>query len=82
MASLKVGDSWPSDVVFSYVPYQEGSEITACGIPINYDASKGLSPSPALLSPYPQSPLPLLPPSSLPTSPTSQPSPHLHTNQR
>ncbi|KAE9380068.1 allergen Asp F3 [Stipitochalara longipes BDJ] len=40
MASLKVGDSLPSDVVFSYVPYQEGSEITACGIPINYDASK------------------------------------------
>jgi hypothetical protein len=45
MAALKVGDSLPSDVVFSYIPYtEESSEITACGIPINYNASKGLSP--------------------------------------
>jgi hypothetical protein len=43
MASPKVGDSFPEGVVFSYVPYtEEKGEITACGIPINYDASKGL----------------------------------------
>jgi hypothetical protein len=54
MAALKVGDSLPSDVVFSYIPYtEESSEITACGIPINYNASKGLSPSLQFLSPYP-----------------------------
>ncbi|KAK5064742.1 hypothetical protein LTR84_000576 [Exophiala bonariae] len=41
MSALKVGDSFPDDVVFSYVPYTpESSEITACGIPINYNASK------------------------------------------
>jgi hypothetical protein len=45
MAALKVGDSLPDDVVFSYIPYtEESSEITACGIPINYNASKGLFP--------------------------------------
>lgn len=44
MASLKVGDSFPEGVVFSYVPYtEEKGDITACGIPINYDASKGVS---------------------------------------
>jgi hypothetical protein len=44
MASPKVGDSFPEGVVFSYVPYtEEKGDITACGIPINYDASKGLS---------------------------------------
>ncbi|MCJ1250772.1 hypothetical protein MMC30_008000 [Trapelia coarctata] len=41
MASFKAGDSFPEGVVFSYVPYTpEKEEITACGIPINYDASK------------------------------------------
>jgi len=41
MAELKVGDSFPAGVTFSYVPYtEESAEITACGIPINYDASK------------------------------------------
>jgi len=41
MASPKVGDSFPEGVVFSYVPYtEEKGDITACGIPINYDASK------------------------------------------
>jgi alkyl hydroperoxide reductase 1 len=44
MASLKLGDSFPEGVVFSYVPYtEEKGDITACGIPINYDASKGWS---------------------------------------
>ena len=42
MAELKVGDSFPEGVVFSYIPYtEEKGDITACGIPINYDASKG-----------------------------------------
>ncbi|CZR51648.1 probable peroxisomal membrane protein [Phialocephala subalpina] len=41
MADLKVGDSFPSGVTFSYVPYTpENGDITSCGIPINYDASK------------------------------------------
>ncbi|TVY23529.1 Peroxiredoxin Asp f3 [Lachnellula hyalina] len=41
MAELKVGDSIPSDTKFTYVPYTpEAGEITACGIPINYDAGK------------------------------------------
>ncbi|TAQ85542.1 hypothetical protein B7494_g6131 [Chlorociboria aeruginascens] len=41
MPELKVGDSFPSDVTFSYVPYTpENSDITSCGIPINYNASK------------------------------------------
>ncbi|MCJ1332558.1 hypothetical protein MMC10_009251 [Thelotrema lepadinum] len=41
MAALKIGDKFPEGVVFSYVPYTEEKEdITACGIPINYDASK------------------------------------------
>jgi len=41
MAELKLGDSFPSGVTFSYVPYTpEKDDITACGIPINYDASK------------------------------------------
>jgi len=41
MSALKVGDSFPEGVVFSYVPYTpETGDITACGIPINYDASK------------------------------------------
>ena len=44
MAQLKVGDSLPEGVVFSYIPYTpEAGEITSCGIPINYNASKGLS---------------------------------------
>jgi hypothetical protein len=52
MSALKVGDSFPEGVVFSYVPYTpETSDITACGIPINYDASKGMSPHP--FSPLP-----------------------------
>jgi len=41
MTELKVGDSFPSGVTFSYVPYTpQTGDITSCGIPINYDASK------------------------------------------
>ncbi|KAJ5092568.1 Peroxiredoxin Pen c 3 [Penicillium alfredii] len=38
---LQTGDSFPSDVTFSYIPWSEDKgEITSCGIPINYHASK------------------------------------------
>ncbi|KAK2732343.1 Peroxiredoxin Asp f3 [Myotisia sp. PD_48] len=41
MAGLKIGDSFPSDVTFSYVPWQDDKkEITSCGIPQKYEASK------------------------------------------
>ncbi|MCJ1237560.1 Peroxiredoxin Asp f3 [Varicellaria rhodocarpa] len=41
MSALKVGDSFPADVVFNYVPYQEGKEaLTSCGVPGPYNASK------------------------------------------
>ncbi|KAJ6008561.1 hypothetical protein N7522_003577 [Penicillium canescens] len=41
MATLKSGDAFPSDVVFQYIPWtEESDEITSCGIPINYNASK------------------------------------------
>ena len=50
MAELKVGDSIPSGVKFSYVPYTpENGDITSCGIPINYDATKGMVPFPSSL---------------------------------
>ncbi|CAI7639727.1 hypothetical protein N7509_013782 [Penicillium cosmopolitanum] len=39
--SLQAGSSFPEDVKFSYIPWAEdSSEITSCGIPINYNASK------------------------------------------
>lgn len=41
MAPLKNGDSFPSGVSFQYIPWAEDkSDVTACGIPIKYDASK------------------------------------------
>ncbi|ROT37625.1 peroxiredoxin type-2 [Sodiomyces alkalinus F11] len=41
MSELKAGDTFPEGVTFQYIPYQpDNAEITACGIPINYDASK------------------------------------------
>jgi hypothetical protein len=47
--TLKVGDGLPSDVTFSYIPYTpEIDDITSCGIPVNYNASKGTF----LLSPF------------------------------
>jgi alkyl hydroperoxide reductase 1 len=42
MSELKVGDKLPDGVTFTYVPYTpENTDITACGIPTNYNASKG-----------------------------------------
>ncbi|KAJ5484711.1 Peroxiredoxin Asp f3 [Penicillium diatomitis] len=41
MTNIKPGDTFPSDVVFQYIPWtEESGEITSCGIPINYNASK------------------------------------------
>ncbi|CAL5869128.1 uncharacterized protein PFLUO_LOCUS3356 [Penicillium psychrofluorescens] len=41
MTTLNPGDQFPSDVVFKYIPWSEESgDMTACGIPINYNASK------------------------------------------
>lgn len=62
MSELKVGDSFPSGVKFTYVPYTpENGDITSCGIPIQYDASKGMlctiKPNPALIPPYLQTKL-------------------------
>lgn len=42
MSALKAGDSFPDGVTFTYVPYNpDQGSVTACGIPIKYDASKG-----------------------------------------
>ncbi|KAL3476491.1 Redoxin [Aspergillus californicus] len=41
MAPLKPGDSFPSDVAFQYIPWSDDSaDVTSCGIPIKYAASK------------------------------------------
>ncbi|KAG9247458.1 peroxiredoxin [Calycina marina] len=40
-STLKVKDELPAGVKFSYVPYSEDNmEVTSCGMPITYDASK------------------------------------------
>ncbi|OXV10671.1 hypothetical protein Egran_01567 [Elaphomyces granulatus] len=37
----KPGDSFPEDVVFEYIPWAEEIDgFSACGVPINYNASK------------------------------------------
>jgi hypothetical protein len=42
MTSLKVGDEFPEGVKFTYIPTTpESSDINACGLPQQYDASKG-----------------------------------------
>ncbi|KAI0011386.1 Redoxin [Xylariaceae sp. FL0662B] len=41
MSALTAGDTFPEGVTFTYVPYSpEQPDVTACGIPIKYDASK------------------------------------------
>ncbi|KAL1955604.1 hypothetical protein VTO42DRAFT_8407 [Malbranchea cinnamomea] len=41
MSGLKVGDSFPSNVVFTYVPWTKETEaVTACGVPQPYKASE------------------------------------------
>lgn len=42
MTTLKAGDSFPEGVTFSYVPYTpDTGDITACGVPQNFNASEG-----------------------------------------
>ncbi|KAI1772736.1 Redoxin [Hypoxylon cercidicola] len=41
MSALKAGDDFPEGVTFTYVPYNpEQGSVTACGMPVKYDASK------------------------------------------
>ncbi|KAJ0117909.1 peroxiredoxin type-2 [Diaporthe amygdali] len=41
MASSLVGQAFPEDVTFQYVPYSpEKADLNACGIPVKFDASK------------------------------------------
>lgn len=58
MSSL-VGQAFPEDVAFTYVPYVDGKGVNEmCGMPIKYDATKGKSNDPipfaATLSPREQ----------------------------
>jgi alkyl hydroperoxide reductase 1 len=42
MSVLEVGDSFPDNVSFTYIPFTpESKDITSCGIPIKYNASEG-----------------------------------------
>jgi len=42
MTELKAGDDFPEGVTFMYVPYlPENDAVTACGIPVKYNASAG-----------------------------------------
>lgn len=41
MSVLEVGDNFPGNVSFGYIPLTpESEEITSCGIPTKYDASE------------------------------------------
>ncbi|KAF2726325.1 Redoxin [Polychaeton citri CBS 116435] len=41
MTALQPGDTFPSDVTFSYIPFDEAiSNGTSCGRPVNYNTSK------------------------------------------
>lgn len=43
MSALKVGDSFPQDVSFTWIaPSPENSEFSACGIPQKYNASESM----------------------------------------
>lgn len=51
MASL-AGQPFPEDVSFLYIPYSpDKAGLNSCGLPIKYDASKGMEllPSPYML---------------------------------
>lgn len=51
MATLAAGDRFPDGVTFSYIPHAEEKEgINTCGVPVTYDASKGLLHSTCTLS--------------------------------
>ncbi|KAL2127955.1 hypothetical protein VTI74DRAFT_9932 [Chaetomium olivicolor] len=40
MSSLKPGDAFPSGVTFTYIPPTGSLDLTVCGLPTKYDASK------------------------------------------
>ncbi|KJZ69613.1 hypothetical protein HIM_11001 [Hirsutella minnesotensis 3608] len=50
MPELKVGDSFPEDVSFTYIPPTGSSDIKACGIPQPLAASKGMPLAPQFKS--------------------------------
>ncbi|EGS22958.1 uncharacterized protein CTHT_0014370 [Thermochaetoides thermophila DSM 1495] len=43
MAPLQPGDSFPANVVFSYIPPTGSLDLTVCGRPIEYNASEALA---------------------------------------
>lgn len=43
MAPLTPGSPFPSDVSFTYVQPTGTLDLTVCGLPTKYDASKGMS---------------------------------------
>lgn len=49
MASL-AGQPFPEDVSFLYIPYSpDKAGLNSCGLPIKYDASKGMQSSSLML---------------------------------
>ena len=59
MPALEVGQTFPEGVSFTYVAPTGDLNLTACGLPIKYDASAGTYPSPC--SPCPHGWVPTLP---------------------
>lgn len=49
MSGLKVGDSFPEGVKFSYIE-PSGDDINTCGIPGPFDASAGMLPAASSMS--------------------------------
>jgi len=44
MSAPKIGDQFPADTKFTYIPYQkEQADFKTCGVPIPYNASQGKS---------------------------------------
>jgi len=41
MTELRPGDSFPEGVEFSWAPYQADDDVAACGMPQQFNASKG-----------------------------------------
>ncbi len=48
MPGLEVGQTFPEGVSFTYVAPTGELNLTACGLPIKYDASAGTFPFPLL----------------------------------
>jgi hypothetical protein len=54
MSTLNAGDSFPADVTFMWAPYQADDEMTACGTPQQFNASKGTHTCPYFLAVSPE----------------------------